>query len=67
MSTFLVILITLKAICLIFCWKAIVIANKRTAPPSSEIDDLQQRMSKLVKENENLSKQLQAIKEKKSL
>ena len=68
MSTFLITIIALKAICLIVCWRAVVIANNRSKPPSSsELDNLENRMGKLLEENEKLSKQLQAIKEKKSL
>ncbi|QOY36876.1 DUF5320 domain-containing protein [Anaerobacillus isosaccharinicus] len=71
MSTLLLLIVILKGICIYFCWRSISLAKKNTiknpeTKTSNELQDLENRLAKLVDQNENLSKELQGIKKQSS-
>ncbi|UTW69364.1 hypothetical protein KHA80_21340 [Anaerobacillus sp. HL2] len=66
MTTLLLILVALKGICLFFCWRSmsIIMKNKEKHIDISdaEVQELENKLTKLVKQNEQLSTELQSLK-----
>ncbi|MBM4761369.1 hypothetical protein [Bacillus sp. B15-48] len=62
-------IIALKGVCLFFCWKAISVSTKNnkgsqnnTSLPDEETEMLNERMNRAIVQNQQLQKELQALK-----
>ncbi|MCT8137729.1 hypothetical protein H1D32_08130 [Anaerobacillus sp. CMMVII] len=66
MSAFLLLIVILKGICLYFCWRSISAAKKskcqNDSKTSNELHDLENRLAKLIEQNNQLTKELHGIK-----
>lgn len=69
MSIILLLIVILKGICLYYCWKSIsttkknTIQNEKDQSSNKEFQDLENRLSTLIEQNEKLSKELRGLKQ----
>jgi hypothetical protein len=66
MNMLLLAFVIIKAVCLLFCWKAFIITKKSTHLSKKEQNDIKTRMEKLVAENQRLTKQFETVNKERS-
>ncbi len=61
MENVLLVVILLKAVCLFFCWKAVIMAKRQGSHETDELPELEKKMKDLIKQNKVLTEKLNEI------